>query len=175
MKKGKPTLAIIIPCYNEEETLPLAFEKLNKLLENLVTQQIISQKSFLFFVDDGSKDKTWEMIHSANFVNHSIRGLKLSTNAGHQNALLAGMSSVCEEIDCIISIDADLQDDIYAIPKMLEFFREGNDIVYGVRSDRKTDSFFKRKTAEWFYSLAGKIGIEIKPNHADFRLMSRRA
>ncbi|SMF34140.1 glycosyltransferase family 2 protein [Desulfovibrio gilichinskyi] len=173
--KKKPILAIIIPCYNEEETLFFTSEKLLEILQKLIIQQQISSQSFLFFIDDGSKDKTWEIISSQSQKNPLVKGLKLSANAGHQNALLAGMFSTYAEVDCIISIDADLQDDIDIIPEMINEFQKGNEIVYGVRSDRKSDSLFKRKTAEWFYSFVQKLGLEIKPNHADFRLMSTKA
>ncbi len=170
-------LAIVIPCYNEEEMLPITIAELRNVLHNLTEKGKISKDSFLLFVNDGSRDKTWEILekeyHSTECKD--IFAVKLAKNVGHQNALLAGLTVAKEEADMIISIDADLQDDIEAIEKMVDSFHNGNDIVYGVRSNRKKDSFFKRQSAQFFYKLLAFLGVETVYNHADFRLLSKRA
>ncbi|MCQ6279383.1 glycosyltransferase family 2 protein [Bacillus sp. EB600] len=171
----KPMLTIVVPCFNEEEVLKDTFSQLSAMLENLLVELLISEKSKLLFVDDGSKDSTWKLIENESEKNHLVTGVKLSRNTGHQNALLAGLETATTQSDCVITIDADLQDDINAIPAFVEKFLEGYDIVYGVRDKRETDTFFKRNSALLFYRVMAKLGINLIPNHADFRLMSGRA
>jgi polyisoprenyl-phosphate glycosyltransferase len=166
-------LGIVVPCYNEEEVLPETAKRLGKLLQRLIDARKVSARSHVCFVDDGSRDGTWNVIESLAREHGFIRGIKLSRNQGHQNALLAGLLNT--DGDAIITIDADLQDDIEAIEEMLQAYEAGHDIVYGVRRRRVTDTFFKRFTAESYYRLLRKMGAEIVPNHADYRLMSRRA
>lgn len=168
-------LAIIIPCYNEQEVLPQTFEKINSLLCDLMTERKISFDSFALYVDDGSSDRTWEIIEEKRQSDNYTKGLKLAANSGHQNALLAGLEAVCDMADITVTIDADLQDDERAISKMVDAYNEGCDIVFGVRSSRKNDSFFKRSTAQGFYKIMNGMGAKTVYNHADFRLMSRRA
>ena len=168
-------LSIIVPCYNEEEMLPITFESLRNKLSDLIGKGKISPDSFLLFVDDGSKDKTWELIENENKIHKEVRGLKLAGNVGHQFALTAGLNFAKDICDISISIDADLQDDIEVFDEMVDLYHEGNDIVYGVRNKRKTDSFFKRFTAQSFYRLMNFFGAKTIYNHADFRLMSKRA
>ncbi|HJV15927.1 MAG TPA: glycosyltransferase family 2 protein [Bacillales bacterium] len=170
-----PVLTIVIPCFNEEEVLPQTISELQQLLEQFIQEKLISNKSKLLFVDDGSKDQTWELIYKEGLKNDYVRGLKLSRNVGHQNALLAGLFAVKNASDCVISIDADLQDDIEVIREFIIKFRVGNEIVYGVRKGRDTDTFFKRSTAQGYYKIMKKLGVDLVYNHADFRLMSRRA
>lgn len=169
------TLAIVVPCYNEEEAFPFSTKSLTEVLGSLIRSGKISKESFVLFVDDGSKDKTWELIEAETKQNPLIRGLKLSGNVGHQNALLAGLLTANEESDMSVSIDADLQDDVNAIEKMVDAYLNGADIVYGVRNDRSSDSAFKRITAQGFYKLMSAMGAKSVYNHADFRLMSHRA
>jgi len=169
-------LAIVVPCYNEEEVLPLASEALREVLEDLVQKGKIADNSFILFVNDGSSDRTWELIekeHSAYPV--QVSGVKLAGNVGHQFALTAGLNTAKDMSDVTISIDADLQDDVAVIEEMIDKFHAGNDIVYGVRRERKTDTFFKRTTAQAFYRLMNLMGVKTVYNHADFRLMSKRA
>jgi glycosyltransferase involved in cell wall biosynthesis len=166
-------LNMIVPCYNEEEVLPETSRQLMALLDRLQTQGLVDARSSITFVDDGSRDRTWQMIEELSRVDPRVHGIKLSRNRGHQNALLAGLLSA--QGDVLVSLDADLQDDIEAIPKMLHEYRAGADIVYGVRARRDTDTFFKRFTARAYYALLGRFGVDIVPDHADFRLMSRRA
>lgn len=168
-------LAIVVPCYNEEEVLPSTNEQLLLLLKDLIDKNKVSYKSYILYVDDGSKDKTWSIITSYHDEHNHVKGLKLSRNKGHQNALLAGLEYAKDHSDISISIDADLQDDINAIIKMVDKNIEGYDIVYGVRNKRKTDSFFKRFTAQAFYKIMNALGANTVYNHADFRLMSQRA
>lgn len=168
-------LAIVVPCYNEEEILEKTIDVLNNLLINLIHKNKIDENSTLLFVDDGSKDSTWDIIEKHHNSNNFISGLKLSHNVGHQNALYAGLELAKENYDITISIDADLQDDINVIEDMINSYYNGNEIVYGIRNDRKSDSFFKKTTAESFYKIIEKCGVETIYNHADFRLMSRRA
>ena len=168
-------LSIIVPCYNEEEMLPITFESLRNKLSDLISKGKISPDSFLLFVDDGSKDKTWELIENENKIHKEVRGLKLAGNVGHQFALTAGLNFAKDICDMSISIDADLQDDIEVFDEMVDLYHEGNDIVYGVRNKRKTDTFFKRFTAQSFYKLMNFFGAKTIYNHADFRLMSKRA
>lgn len=169
-----PRLAIIVPCYNEQLILPDSLSKLLAFLSLLIEKKKIQENSFLYCVDDGSQDQTWEIILNKHRVDTRVKGLRLSRNAGHQNALLAGLLNTQNQIDCAVTIDADLQDDIHAIEEMLQHFQQGSEIVYGVRSSRKTDGFFKRLTALTFYKLMKHSGAEIVFNHADFRLLSRR-
>ncbi len=175
---SKPILALVVPCYNEEEILtthPSSPEKLLQMVDLLIGRNKVSVLSFILFVDDGSKDGTWQIIESLHEQNHSYCGLKLSGNSGHQNALLAGLSHIVDKADIAITIDADLQDDITAIENMVDQHARGFDIVYGVRQNRDTDSFFKRHTALCFYKFMEKLGTKTIYNHADYRLMSRRA
>lgn len=168
------SLAIVVPCYNEEDMLPQSLPVLLQTLDDLIAKAKISSDSRLYLVDDGSRDNTWALIDKA-CEQHSgrVAGVKLSRNKGHQNALLAGLESTDEDI--IVSIDADLQDDPSNIEKMVDEYHAGNDVVYGVRAARDTDTFFKRFTAEGYYHLMRRMGVDLVFNHADFRLMSRRA
>lgn len=169
-------LGIVVPCYNEEEVLEIASKALREVLTDLISKQKIAEDSFILFVNDGSKDRTWELIeeeHKKYPV--SVLGLKLAGNVGHQFALTAGLITAKDMCDVTVSIDADLQDDVNVIEEMIDKFHAGNDIVYGVRKERKTDTFFKRVTAQGFYKLMSLMGVKTIYNHADFRLMSRRA
>src|SRR4051812_48531007 len=172
---NKPILTIVVPCYNEEAVLNETILQLTKIMEHLIEDALVSKNSKLLFVDDGSKDQTWNMIESECEKNSFVTGLKLAGNVGHQNALIAGLETANQYSDCVISIDADLQDDINVIETFVEKYWEGIDIVYGVRDSRETDTFFKRNTALFFYRFMERIGIKLIPNHADFRLMSKRA
>lgn len=168
------TLAIVVPCYNEEDMLPQSLTALLQTLDLLIDKAKISAGSRLYLVDDGSRDKTWTLIDQACDAHEGrVVGVKLSRNKGHQNALLAGLEATDE--DMVVSIDADLQDDPSNIESMVDEYHAGNDVVYGVRAGRDTDTFFKRFTAEGYYSLMRKMGVDLVFNHADFRLMSRRA
>ena len=169
------TLYLAVPCYNEEEVLYDTTEKLLAKFGQLLSQGKISGDSRIMYIDDGSKDRTWEIICELHDKNRLVSGAKLSRNRGHQNALYGGLMTAKEHADCVISLDADLQDDIDAIDRMLEKYEEVCDIVYGVRSKRETDSFFKRFTAEGFYKILKFMGAEVVFNHADYRLMSKRA
>ena len=169
-------LGIVVPCYNEEEVLEIASKALREVLTDLISKQKIAEDSFILFVNDGSKDRTWELIeeeHKKYPV--SVLGLKLAGNVGHQFALTAGLITAKDMCDVTVSIDADLQDDVNVIEEMIDKFHAGNDIVYGVRKERKTDTFFKRVTAQGFYKVMSLMGVKTIYNHADFRLMSRRA
>lgn len=168
-------LYLIIPCYNEQEVLNKTADVLQKKVLSLIEQKKISPNSKILFVDDGSKDNTWQIINELHSKDKIFSGIKLSRNRGHQNALLAGLMSAKDLCDITISIDADLQDDTDAIDKMIDKYYEGNEIVYGVRSARKTDTFFKKFTAESFYKLIKFLGADIIFNHADFRLMSKKS
>ncbi|WP_199426700.1 glycosyltransferase family 2 protein [Thermaerobacillus caldiproteolyticus] len=172
---SEPVLTIVVPCYNEEEVLPETIRQLRDLLQQLIAEQLVSEQSKLLFVDDGSQDTTWTIIYKASLRYPEVKGLKLARNAGHQNALLAGLFAAKMLSDCIVSIDADLQDDISVIREFMKKFHEGYEIVYGVRNKRDTDSFFKRHSAQGFYKLMKAMGVHIVYNHADYRLMSRRA
>lgn len=171
----KPTLYIVIPCYNEEEVLPITAPLFLKKLEELIEGEIISAGSKILFINDGSKDKTWEIICSISETNPHFSGISLSRNRGHQNALLAGLMHAKDNCDITISIDCDGQDDIDAMDKMIGEYFNGAEIVYGVRESRKSDSFFKRSTAQGFYKFLNFMGAEIVYNHADYRLMSSKA
>jgi glycosyltransferase involved in cell wall biosynthesis len=166
------TLNVVVPCYNEEEVLPETSTRLLALLDRLIDAGDVSDESRIIFVDDGSRDRTWPLIKALHATNAHYGGIKLSRNRGHQNALLAGLLTA--QGDVLISLDADLQDDIEAIPRMLEEYRLGAEIVFGVRHKRNTDTFFKRFTARNYYKLLGTFGVDIQPGHADFRLMSRK-
>ncbi len=168
-------LYLAIPCYNEEEVLPSTADILKKKYTELISNKKISRDSKIVFIDDGSKDKTWKIIKKLHKSDSVFSGIKLSCNRGHQNALLCGLMTLKDYADAVISIDADLQDDIEAFDKMLECFENGCDVVYGVRSKRDTDTFFKRFTAESFYKILNSMGAKVIFNHADFRLMSKRA
>ena len=168
-------LYLVIPCYNEEEVLPETSKRLTAKFGAMIERGLISQDSKIVFVNDGSKDHTWQLIRQYHEENPMIQGINLSRNKGHQNALLAGLMTVKEYCDMAISIDADLQDDVDAIDQFVEKYYEGCEVVYGVRSERKTDSLFKRASAQGFYKLMLHMGVEIVYNHADYRLMSRRA
>ena len=168
-------LYVVIPCYNEEEVLAVTTEKLTEKLNKMIKDKLISKDSKIMYVNDGSKDTTWELICKFNKENKFVTGVNLSRNRGHQNALLAGLMTAKEYADIVISMDADLQDDINVMDKMVKEYNNGCDIVYGVRSARKTDTWFKRTTAEGFYKFMAKLGVEIVYNHADYRLMSKRA
>ena len=169
------TLYIVVPCYNEEEVLPETARRLRAKLEQLMAAGKVSEKSRALFVNDGSRDRTWEIISQLHHECPLFCGVDLTRNRGHQNALLAGLMTAKDRADMVISMDADLQDDVEAVDAMVDKFLEGVDIVYGVRSSRKRDSFFKRTTAEGFYRLMAALGAETVFNHADYRLMSRRA
>ena len=168
-------LYLVIPCYNEQEVLPETSKRLLEKLESLMEQKMISKDSRILFVNDGSRDRTWEMIEELHRENPVFLGVKLSRNRGHQNALLGGLMTAKEYADMVISLDADLQDDIDVIDQFVEKYYEGCEIVYGVRSARNTDTFFKKFTAEGFYRIINRMGGEVVFNHADYRLMSRRA
>ena len=169
------TLYLAVPCYNEQEVLPDTTEKLSAKLNSLINGGRISPESRIMYIDDGSKDTTWELITKLHEENPLVAGLKMSRNRGHQNTLYGGLMVAKELADAVISIDADLQDDIDAIDEMLDKYENGCDIVYGVRSKRDTDTFFKRFTAEGFYKILSFLGAEVVFNHADYRLMSKRA
>ncbi|MDR2899692.1 MAG: glycosyltransferase family 2 protein [Clostridiales bacterium] len=168
-------LYICVPCYKEEEVIPETSARLKEKMRNLITSGLISDLSKIVFINDGSADKTWEMIKDLHLKDKLFSGINLSRNRGHQNALLAGLMTVYPLADMVISMDADLQDDINAVDEMVKKYYEGSDVVYGVRSKRTTDTFFKRATAEGFYKLMGLMGAKIVFNHADYRLMSKRA
>lgn len=168
-------LYLVIPCYNEEEVLADTAGKLDKKMKELISEGLIDVKSRIIFVNDGSMDLTWKIIEDLHNKDTLFGGINLTRNRGHQNALLAGLMTVKDDADIVISLDADLQDDINVFDEMLRKNNEGYDVVYGVRNDRKKDSFFKRHTAQMFYKLTNKLGGDLIYNHADFRLMSRRA
>ena len=168
-------LGIVVPCYNEEEVLKISSEALRVVLDDLVAKKKIAEDSFVLFVNDGSKDKTWELISEEHKVYKQIKGLNLAKNVGHQYALTAGLLTAKDMCDVTVSIDADLQDDTSVIEDMIDKFHEGCDIVYGVRKGRKKDTFFKRTTAQGYYKVMNAMGVKTVYNHADFRLMSKRS
>ena len=168
-------LYVVIPCYNEEEVLPETSKRLKNKLEELMEKGKIDRNSKIVFVNDGSKDRTWEIVEKLHEEDHIFSGINLSRNRGHQNALLAGLMTAKNYADMVVSMDADLQDDINAVDEMVEKYLNGIDIVYGVRSSRAKDTFFKKATAEGFYKLMNGMGANTVFNHADYRLMSRRA
>lgn len=173
MKKDK-TLYIVVPCFNEEEVILETTKRLKKKLDYLIKNKIISNNSKVMYVNDGSKDRTWELIKNINNNETHFTGISLSRNRGHQNALLAGLMTAKKYADIVISMDADLQDDIDSINKMLDKYYEGCEVVYGVRSARKTDTWFKKTTAEGFYKFMKVMGVDIVYNHADYRLASKK-
>jgi glycosyltransferase involved in cell wall biosynthesis len=174
MKKEKlPILYVVIPCYNEEEVLEITYPDFTNILNKMIKSKLISDNSKIMYVNDGSKDKTWDIIGKL-CKNKNVCGISLSRNRGHQNALLAGLMEAKEKSDITISIDCDGQDDINVMEDMVKAYIKGADIVYGVRSSRKKDSFFKRFTAVSFYKLLNKMGVEVIFNHADYRLVSKR-
>lgn len=175
MTEYNDILYIVVPCYNEEEVLHETSKRLKEKMTTLINDRKISDKSRVLFVDDGSKDRTWEIIEELHEGDDLFSGLKLSRNKGHQNALLAGLMTAKDLADISISMDADLQDDINVVDKFVDKYHEGCDIVYGVRSSRKKDTVFKRGTARMFYKLMRLLGVDIIDNHADYRLISKRA
>lgn len=172
--KKQSILYLVVPCYNEEEVLEETTKRLKEKFTNLIKQKVISDKSRVMYVNDGSKDKTWELIKKIESKETLFTGISLSRNRGHQNALLGGLMTAKNYADVVISMDADLQDDINAIDEMLEKYYAGAEVVYGVRSARKTDTFFKRTTAEFFYKFMKSLGVDCVYNHADYRLTSKR-
>lgn len=172
---NKPILTVVVPCYNEEAVLPDTFRELKAVLQSLIGERLVSPESKLLFVDDGSSDRTWALISEHNRNEPMITGLKLARNVGHQKALLAGLETAEPHSDCLITIDADLQDDVGVMRDFILKFHEGFDIVYGVRSSRQTDTWFKRTSARLFYRFMNGIGIRLIHDHADYRLMSKRA
>lgn len=175
MNRQRPKLGIVVPCYNEEPVIEETVSQLSSVLTGLIREELVSQDSFLLFVNDGSSDRTWELIEQLNGKYPWVSGLKLAANVGHQNALLAGLMQAKDRCDCVISIDADLQDDVRVIRDFVLKYREGFDIVYGVRRKRTTDTWFKRNSALGFYKLMNRMGLKVVYNHADYRLMSRTA
>lgn len=171
----KEILYLVIPCYNEEAVLHETARQLKEKIMSMISKDIISEKSRIMFVNDGSKDSTWDIIQELHEQDKIFSGVTLSRNRGHQNALLAGLMTAKKYADMVISLDADLQDDIHAIDKFVEKYYEGYDVVYGVRNKRETDTFFKRNTALAFYKFQAFMGVDAVYNHADYRLMSKRA
>lgn len=168
-------LATVSPCYNEEEVLRHSVERLTALFDRMIAEGLISADSMMVFVNDGSRDRTWEIIRELHAENKFVKGINLAHNVGHQNAIMAGMMTAREWADAVITIDADLQDDIECIPQMVRHFEAGNEIVYGVKVSRDADPLVKKLTAQAFYKLQNRMGVESIYNHADFRLLSRRA
>lgn len=168
-------LTIVVPAYNEEEVLTSSVQKLLAVEDQIAAQTVLGQRADILIVDDGSMDHTWDIIEKLHAMNSRVRGLRFSRNFGHQSALIAGMSEAVKTADMIVTIDADLQDDPDKIGDMVDAYADGADIVYGVRNNRETDSWFKRTTAKGYYKTLKLLGVEIVPNHADFRLMSKRA
>ncbi len=168
-------LHLVIPCYNEEAVLEETLKQTTNLFRDMIDRDLISRESRILCVDDGSRDKTWQKILEESQQNEWIEGLKLARNSGHQNALLAGLMAVRGHCDCCISVDADLQDDIWTIPEFIKKYHDGCDVVYGVRNQRKNDSWFKRITAKGFYRFLRILGADVVENHADYRLLSSRA
>lgn len=171
----KDTLYLVVPCYNEEQVLHETYTRLVEKMNGLIKSEKISKDSKIMLVNDGSKDRTWEIIEELHKQNNMVVGVKLSRNKGHQNALLAGLMTAKDLADMTISLDADLQDDVDVIDQFVDEYYRGSDVVYGVRSARTTDTFFKRTTAEGFYKVMKGLGVDIVNNHADYRLMSKRA
>lgn len=168
-------LATVSPCYNEEEVLQSSVERLTALFERMISEGLISEDSMMVFVNDGSRDQTWTLIEKLHQENKFVKGINLVRNVGHQNAIMAGMMVAKDWVDAVVTIDADLQDDIECIPQMVKDFEQGYEIVYGVKVSRKADPMLKRMTAQAFYKLQASMGVESIFNHADFRLLSRRA
>ncbi len=174
-KNDPPVIAVVVPCYNEQEALPISLGRLSEVIDMMVAKEIASSSSYILCVDDGSRDRTWEVISEAHERSSRIKGIALAHNRGHQYALLAGLMTVMNACDAAISIDADLQDDPLAMIEMTEKFNAGAEIVYGVRSSRETDTWFKRSTAHAFYRFQASMGLDTVYDHADYRLMSSRA
>ena len=174
-ERNIPVLYLVIPCYNEEAVLPETTKRLTEKMHTMIRAEQVDPESRILYVDDGSKDKTWAIISEYAEAIPYVDGVKLAHNRGHQNALLAGLMTAMPLCDCAISMDADLQDDINVIDRFVEKYMEGCDVVYGVRNKRETDTFFKRTTAEGFYKFMKILGVDVVFNHADYRLMSRRA
>lgn len=168
-------LTIVVPAYNEEEVLTSSVQKLLAVEDQIAAQTVLGQRADILIVDDGSTDHTWDIIEKLHAMNSRVRGLRFSRNFGHQSALIAGMSEAVKTADMIVTIDADLQDDPDKIGDMVDAYADGADIVYGVRNNRETDSWFKRTAAQGYYKTLKLLGVELVPNHADFRLMSKRA
>ncbi|QBO35606.1 glycosyltransferase [Periweissella cryptocerci] len=168
-------LVIVIPAYNEEEVFPETVKEITEILEGMISSNKVSADSKILFVNDGSKDNTWNLIINEQKNNELVTGINFSRNFGHQNALVAGLVTASKDADMMITIDADLQDDVNAIEKMVDQYYAGFDVVYGVRDNRDTDTAFKRSTALTFYGIMKKLGVDMVPNHADYRLMSQRA
>lgn len=170
-----PVIAVVVPCFNEQAALPITAKRLLEVLDCMASSGLISEESYVLCCNDGSRDLTWKVIQTLHAENPKIKGISLAHNRGHQYALLAGLMTVRGRCDAAISIDADLQDDVNAMTEMVEKFRQGYEIVYGVRASRATDSWFKRTTARAFYSVQQKMGLDTIYDHADYRLMSNRA
>jgi glycosyltransferase involved in cell wall biosynthesis len=170
-----PVVYLVIPCYNEETVLPETVSRLTDKLNRMQNAGLADKGSRMLFVDDGSRDATWELISNFCAENELVAGIKLAHNRGHQNALLAGLMTARKYADCVVSLDADLQDDVDVLDEFVQKFIDGCDVVYGVRNKRETDTFFKRTTAVGFYRFMEKLGVNVVYNHADYRLMSRRA
>jgi len=175
MTHPAPCLSIVVPCLNESESFPHTVATLRRELDRMIEAGLVTASSYLFFVDDGSTDDTWAQVERAHRADPQVKGLRLSRNFGHQNALMAGLMAVRERCDASVSIDADLQQDPAAIARFVERYRDGADIVLGVRTDRRSDGFFKRRSAGLFYSLMTFMGVRLVRNHADYRLLGRRA
>ena len=173
--ENAPVLFIVVPCYNEQEALPITAKRLVELTDDMLEKGLIAPESRIVLVDDGSRDETWKVISDLHAADPRFEGVKLAHNAGHMNALWAGMTLSAERCDCVITIDADLQDDVNAMYGFLEEYRKGADVVYGVRSSREKDTLFKRTTAQGFYKMMAGLGVEMVYNHADYRLLSKRA
>lgn len=169
-----PKLLLVVPCYNEQEILHLTNDRLNTYFDGLLEREAISPESKICYINDGSKDTTWSIIDKFSKDNPRVIGIKLAKNFGHQNAVLAGLFSFIDKYDCYISIDADLQDDINAIGEMIAKYKAGSSVVYGVREDRSSDTFFKKFSAEIFYKMMEKLGVPVVFNHADFRLIDNK-
>ncbi|MFT9389003.1 MAG: glycosyltransferase family 2 protein [Leuconostoc sp.] len=168
-------LAIVLPAYNEEEVIEKTTSELHNLLDKMILEKQISESSFILYVDDGSKDHTWALVNALNEKYGNVFGLRFSTNFGHQNALIAGLTHLTDtDVDYVVTIDADLQDDPQAIIEMVDLANQGKDIIYGVRNDRTSDTFFKRFTAQSFYKVMSTLGVNSIPNHADFRLVNQK-
>ena len=174
-ERTAPVLYLVIPCYNEEAVLPETTKRLTEKLHTMIRTGLIDRESRILYVDDGSRDQTWSLISEYSAAIPYVDGVKLAHNRGHQNALLAGLMTAAPLCDCAISMDADLQDDTDAVDRFVEKYMEGCDVVYGVRNKRDKDTFFKRSTAEGYYKFLRLLGVDIVFNHADYRLMSRRA
>jgi len=175
MKDEKPILYVVVPCFNEQEVLPSSHSRLVKYLSGMVASGSIDPVSKLLYVDDGSRDRTWSLIESFADESSLVAGVRLTCNSGHQNAILAGIAAAIDHCDIVITIDADLQDDISVMPEMISNYFDGCDIVFGVRRERKSDTWFKRTTASMFYNMMKSMDVTSISNHADYRLMSRRA